>query len=84
MSGNAAVTSQEHPARTEVAYNLLDDMNCLAGSHTYTLPPLRWAHIDSEKMGTDSLGSKGGFKSLLWVPMSRGEQQMVYNTSLLK
>ena len=30
MSGNAVVTSQEHAARTEVAYNLLDDMNGLA------------------------------------------------------
>jgi len=29
-SGNAVVTSQEHAARTEVAYNLLDDMNGLA------------------------------------------------------
>ena len=29
-SGNTAVTSQEHPARTEVAYNLLDGMNRLA------------------------------------------------------
>jgi len=30
MSGNAVVTSQEHAARTEVAYNLLDGMNHLA------------------------------------------------------
>ena len=29
-SGNAVVTSREHAARTEVAYNLLDSMNRLA------------------------------------------------------
>ena len=29
-SGNAVFTSQEHAARTEVAYNLLDGMNRLA------------------------------------------------------
>ena len=29
-SENTAVTSKEHPARTEVAYNLLNSMNCLA------------------------------------------------------
>ena len=29
-SGNTVVTSQEHAARTEVAYNLLDSMNRLA------------------------------------------------------
>ena len=30
MSGNTVVTSQEYAARTEVAYNLLDDMSGLA------------------------------------------------------
>ena len=30
MSGNTVFTSQEHAARTEVAYNLLDGMNRLA------------------------------------------------------
>ena len=28
--GNAVVTSQEHAAKTEVVYNLLGGMNCLA------------------------------------------------------
>ena len=34
-SGNAVFTSQEHAARTEVAYNLLDSMNRLAMGHGY-------------------------------------------------
>ena len=34
-SGNAVFTSQEHAARTEVAYNLLDGMNRLAMGHGY-------------------------------------------------
>jgi len=50
-SGNAVVTSQEHAARTEVAYNLLDDMNGFAAFPSfardslpaYTLPPPQWA-----------------------------------------
>jgi len=34
-------SSQEHAARTDVAYNLLDCMNLIAayGLHAYTLPP---------------------------------------------
>jgi len=32
MLGNAVFISQEHAARTEVAYNLLDGMNCLTMS----------------------------------------------------
>ena len=34
-SGNAVFTSQEHAARTEDAYNLLDGMNRLAMGHGY-------------------------------------------------
>ena len=101
-SGNTAVTSQEHPARTEVAYNLLDGMNRLAvgtmlsmvlqpfssfaehGLHTYTLPPPRWAHVDNQKMESRPMGSEGGFKSHLWVPMGRVERQIIHSTSLLK
>jgi len=33
------------------------------------------------KQEADLLDSKGGFKSLLWVPMGRDEQQMVHSTS---
>ena len=64
-SRNAFFISKEHAAGTEVAYNPLDGMNCLAmgtiyypwsfssfaehGLHAYTLPPPRWAHLDSQK-----------------------------------
>ena len=37
--GNAVFTSQEHAARTEVAYNLLDGMNRLAMGHGYYVAP---------------------------------------------
>jgi len=38
-----------------------------------------------KKREADSLGGKGGFKSLLWVPAGRGEWQIIRSTpSLLK
>ena len=36
-----------------------------------------------KKWEADSLGGKGGFKSLLWVPAGRGEQHIVHSTSSL-
>ena len=54
------------------------------GLHTYTLPPPQLALVDSQKKGkhADSLGGEG-FKSLLWVPVGRGEQHIVHSTSSL-
>jgi len=37
----------------------------------------------AKKREADLLDSKGGFKSLLWVPTGRGERQMVRSTSSL-
>ena len=42
MSGSTIVTSQEHAARTEVAYNLSDDMNGLAALFQLRKAWLAW------------------------------------------
>ena len=34
-----------------------------------------------KKWEADSLGSEGGFKNLLWLPLSRDKQQIVHSTS---
>ena len=36
-----------------------------------------------KKWEADSLGGEGGLKSLLWVPVGRGERQIVHSTSSL-
>jgi len=64
MSGNAVVTSQEHAARTEVAYNLLDDMNGLAAFSQLCKGQLTRVHtlsttmgsVDCQKMGSRFIG----------------------------
>ena len=67
--GNAVFTSQEHAARTEAAYlqsvgqhewALYFPWSCSLfpplQSTAYSLPPTRWAHVDSEKTGTRLVG----------------------------
>ena len=95
-SKNVVFTSQEHAARTEVTYNLLDGMNRLAmgtilsssftehGLHAYTLPPPRWAHVDCQKREADLLGVEGGWlQKPSMVLASRDEWQIVHSTSSL-
>jgi len=46
-------------------------------------PSTTMGPVDCQKMGTDLLGSEGGFKSLLWIPAGRGERQIIHSTSSL-
>jgi len=86
-SGNAVVTSQEHAARTEVTYNLLEDMNGLAAISQLCKGQLTCVHLPSTTMGSRRLSKNGKqthwAKSLLWVPAGRGERQIAHSTSYL-
>jgi len=102
-SGNAVFTSQEHAARTEVAYNLLNGMHRLAmgtiffmvlqhfssfaehGLHAYTLPPPRWAYVDSQKTGSRLVGRRRRLQKPSVGARWQDKRQILHsNSSLLK
>ena len=71
-SGNAVFTSQEHVARTEVTYSLLDSMNCLAMGHGYYIiyglaafTEHGFIHSPSTMMGSHRQPKNG--KQTCWV-----------------